>query len=58
VSGLPFAPILTTLCNSPEARWLEQSALRALTREQDPRDARFGTTPGSLSAFILRKSWR
>jgi hypothetical protein len=26
--------------------------------EQDPHEVRFGTTRGSLSAFLLRRSWR
>ena len=57
--GAPLAAsLMATIRNSPKRRWLEQAALRALTREQDPRDARFGTTLGSLSAFLLGQSWR
>jgi hypothetical protein len=42
-------------------RWLETTALNAMTSgngEGDPHDARFGTTRGSLSTFLLNRSWR
>jgi len=39
-------------------RWLEASAVSAMTTGQDPHDTRFGTTRGSLSSFLLRQSWR
>jgi len=62
IFGTPLAaPLMTTLRSSPESRWLEQAALLTMTAghgEQEPLYARFGTTIGSLSAFLLRKSWR
>ena len=42
-------------------RWLEATALNAMTPgqgEHHPHDARFGTTRGSLSTFLLSPSWR
>ena len=42
-------------------RWLEATALSAMTAgqsERDPRDIRFGTTRGRLSTFLLSRSWR
>jgi Uncharacterised nucleotidyltransferase len=53
--------LITTLAKNVTARWLEATALRAMTRGQgecDPHDARFGTTRGSLSTFLLSPSWR
>jgi hypothetical protein len=41
--------------------WLETTALAAMTSgqgERDPHDTRFGTTRGSLSAYLLSPSWR
>jgi hypothetical protein len=41
--------------------WLERTALNAMTAGQgelEPREVRFGTTRGSLSKFLLRRSWR
>jgi hypothetical protein len=49
------------LGNSATVRWMEATALRAMTAgqgEHDPHDARFGTTRGSLSTFLLSRSWR
>jgi hypothetical protein len=40
---------------------LEATALRAMTAGQgelEPREVRFGTTRGSLSTFLLQRSWR
>jgi hypothetical protein len=62
VMGTPFpAPLMATLGKSRVVRWLETTALNAMTSgngEGDPHDARFGTTRGSLSTFLLNRSWR
>jgi hypothetical protein len=55
------APLLATLGQSAVVRWLEATALSAMTTgkgEGDPHDAPFGTTRGSLSTFLLSRSWR
>jgi hypothetical protein len=55
------ARLAATLENGATARWLEATALNAMTAghgEQDPHAARFGTTRGSLSTFLLSRSWR
>ena len=42
-------------------RWLEATAVNAMTAgqsEREPRNVRFGTTRGSLSTFLLSRSWR
>jgi hypothetical protein len=55
------APLLATLDQSAVVRWLEATALSAMTTgkgEGDPHDAPFGTTRGSLSTFLLSRSWR
>jgi hypothetical protein len=55
------AQLMATLGKSATARWLEATALEAMTTghgEQDPHEARFGTTRGSLSTFLLSGSWR
>ena len=42
-------------------RWLETTALNVMTKgqgEDDPHEARFGTTRGSLSTFSLSRNWR
>jgi hypothetical protein len=42
-------------------RWLELTALQAIATgrgERDPHQVRFGTTRGSLSTFLLNRSWR
>src|SRR5262245_4510224 len=58
-------PLLTslaaTLDKSVSMRWLEATALNAMTKgqgEYDPHEVRFGTTRGSLSTFLLSRSWR
>ncbi len=60
--GTPLAaPLMTTTRTRPKVRWLEETALNAMTAgrgERERRDARFGTTLGTLSAFLLRKNWR
>jgi hypothetical protein len=60
--GVPLpGPFMTTLSESPTMRWLEATALNAMSAgrgEREPRDVRFGTTRGSLSAFLLGHSWR
>ena len=53
--------LVATLDNSVTVRWLETTALKAMTAgqgERDPHDAPFGTTRGSLSTFLLNRSWR
>jgi hypothetical protein len=53
--------LMATLGKSVMVRWLEATALNAMTMgqgERDPHDAPFGTTRGSLSTFILNRSWR
>ena len=50
----PFAKTATM-------RWLETTALNAMTSgqgEREPREERLGTTRGSLSTFLLSRSWR
>jgi hypothetical protein len=39
-------------------RWLEGTALKALTWEAEPQERRFGTTRGSMSTFILNGRWQ
>ena len=42
-------------------RWLETTALNVMTKgqgEDDPHEAQFGTTRGSLSTFLLSRNWR
>jgi hypothetical protein len=59
-TSLP-ASISATLETSPTVRWLEATALAAMTAgrgEIDPHEVRFGTTRGSLSTWLLRRSWR
>ena len=53
--------LIATLARSSTVRWLEATALNAMTTghgQLEPREARFGTTRGSLSTFLLRRSWR
>jgi hypothetical protein len=53
--------LMTTLGKKPTVRWLEATALNAMTTgqgERKPHDARFGTTRGSLSTFLLNRSWQ
>jgi len=60
--GTPLpARLMATLANGAAVRWLEATALNAMTSgqgERDLHDARFGTTRGSLSTFFLSRSWR
>jgi hypothetical protein len=60
--GTPFpAPLMAALGHSAAERWLEATALSAMTSglgEHDPHSERFGTTRGSLSTFLLSGSWR
>jgi hypothetical protein len=53
--------LMATLAKSATVRWLEATALNAITTglgEREPREERFGTTRGSLSTFLLGRSWR
>jgi hypothetical protein len=53
--------LIATFAKGPTMRWLEATALDAMTTgqgERQPRDERFGTTRGSLSTFLLSRSWR
>ena len=55
------ARLTVELAKSLTLRWLETTALRAMTcgkGELEPHEARFGTTRGSLSTFLLKRSWR
>jgi Uncharacterised nucleotidyltransferase len=57
---LPSA-LTATLEKNVTLRWLEATALNAMTTgqgEQDPHGVRFGTTRGSLSTALLSRSWR
>jgi hypothetical protein len=60
--GTPLpAPLVATLGKSVVMRWLEATALSAMTTGQGeghPHNTRFGTTRGSLSTFFLSPSWR
>jgi Uncharacterised nucleotidyltransferase len=60
--GTPFPDrLMGTFAKSARVRWLEATALKAMTTGQgelEPRNERFGTTRGSLSTFILSQSWR
>jgi hypothetical protein len=59
-TALP-APLTATLGRSATERWLAATAVNAMTAgegEKHPHDARFGTTRGSLSTFLLSGSWR
>lgn len=54
-------PLIKKLGKSPKVRWLQETALNAMTAghgEREPREVRFGTTRGSLSTFLLGQSWR
>jgi hypothetical protein len=53
--------LMATLGTSVTMRWLEATALKAMTTgqgEHDPHDVRVGTTRGSFSTFLLNRSWR
>jgi hypothetical protein len=55
------AGMMAALGNSATERWLETTALNAMTSgqgEHDPHGTRFGTTRGSFSSFLLKRSWR
>jgi hypothetical protein len=55
------ARLMAALGHNAADRWLEATALNAMTRgrgEHDPHDARFGTTRGSFSTFLFNDSWR
>ena len=59
----PTLPVglMATIGNSATVRWLQATALSAVTTgqgDQHPHKTRFGTTRGSLSTFLLRRSWR
>jgi Uncharacterised nucleotidyltransferase len=60
--GMPLpAPLMARLDKGATVRWLEATALSAMTAgggERDPHEARFATTRGSLSTFLLSRSWR
>jgi len=50
-----------SLAKGATVRWLEATALKALTSgqgERDPHEARFGTTRGSFSTFLLNRGRR
>jgi Uncharacterised nucleotidyltransferase len=53
--------LMATLPRGATVRWLEATALNAMTASQgelEPREQRFGTTRGSLSTLLLRRDWR
>jgi hypothetical protein len=53
--------LMMKLARTATVRWLEATALRAMTAGQgelEPREVRFGTTRGSLSTFLFQRSWR
>jgi hypothetical protein len=53
--------LMAALTESATVRWLEATALNAITTgqgEREPREKRFGTTRGSLSTVLLSRSWR
>jgi hypothetical protein len=59
--GAPLPSRMDALVRSRVARWLEATALNAMTAgggEQDPHGTRFGTTRGSFSTLLLNPSWR
>jgi hypothetical protein len=60
--GAPLpARLMATLGKSTAVRWLQATALGAMSTgqgEHDPHGTRFGTTRGSLSTFLLSLSWR
>jgi Uncharacterised nucleotidyltransferase len=54
-------PLMARLTKGAAVRWLEDTALNALyigQGEREPHAARFGTTRGSLSTFLVNRSWR
>jgi len=55
------ASLTATLDKSVTMRWLEATAVKAMTTgrgEQEPHEVPFGTSRGSLSTFLLSRSWR
>jgi hypothetical protein len=53
--------LMKKLGESPKVHWLQKTALNAMNTgrgEREPREVRFGTTRGSLSAFLLGHGWR
>lgn len=55
------ARLMATISKGPTIRWLEATAMSAMSAsesERVPQEARFGTTRGSLSTFLLSRSWR
>jgi Uncharacterised nucleotidyltransferase len=59
-TALP-APLLAAIGKSLTVRWLEATAVNAMTAgqsEREPHEVRFGTTRGSLSTFLLSRGWR
>jgi hypothetical protein len=53
--------LMSQLNKSAMTRWLAATALNAMTvggGEYEPRGQPFGTTRGSLSTFLLSRSWR
>jgi len=53
--------LLSMIGDDRTLRWLEATSLSAMTAargESKPHDLRFGTTRGSLSTFLLSRSWR
>jgi hypothetical protein len=53
--------LMAPLAESATMRWLETTALNALTSgqgEREPHEECLGTTRGSLSTFLLSRNWR
>jgi hypothetical protein len=53
--------LMATFTKSATVRWLEGTAMKALTTGQGERErheVRFGTTRGSLSTVLLSRNWR
>ena len=53
--------LTATMDSGATVRWLEATALNAMTKGQgecDPHETRFGTTRGSLSTVFLSRNWR
>ena len=53
--------LILELGRTPRVRWLQRTALNAMTSGRDerrPLEIRFGTLRGSLSALLLGQSWR
>jgi hypothetical protein len=60
--GMPLpTSLVATLADNATVRWLETTALNALSTGQselEPNKTRLGTTRGSLSTFLVKPSWR